>query len=120
MRRPLLQQQWPKFKLDFTTAHQELRNTNTTVEKLGFSSVNTIVAQIVDQLRAEVPVESKIEPQIVTTTPSSLYVNLSTANAAQSASDTAIAYFMASMMASMEEIRAHLDELDEKRCDRNG
>ena len=59
---PLLQQTWPNFKLDFTTAHQELRNTDATVDKLGFSSANVIVAQIINQLRAGVPVEPELEP----------------------------------------------------------
>ena len=81
MMRPLLEQTWQNFKLEFTTAHQELRNTGATVDELGFSSANAIVAQIVDQIRAEVPIETEAEPHVVTTTSSSLSDNLPTANA---------------------------------------
>ena len=42
-------------KQDFTEAHQELRDTDTTVNELGLHSVNAIVAQMVEQLRDEFP-----------------------------------------------------------------
>ena len=120
MKRLLLQQMWPNCKLDFTTVHQELRDTDVTVDKLGFSSANAIIAQIVDQLRAEVLLESELEPQIITTTPSSPSENLPTANTVHSTSDSAIISLMASMMASMEEMRAQVNELYEKKRDGNG
>ena len=50
MRRPFLEQTWVNFKIYFTTAHQELRDTDTTVDELDFHSVNAIVSKIVDQL----------------------------------------------------------------------
>ena len=78
MRRPLLQQTWPSFKLDFTPAHQELSDTDATVDELGFSSANAIVAQTVNQLRAEVPVKTESELQVVTTNSSPLSDNLPT------------------------------------------
>ena len=112
MRCPLLQQTWPNFKLDFTTSHQELRDIDVTVDELGFSSANAIVAQIVDQLRAELSIEMEAEPHIVTTTPSPLSDNLPTANAVQTTSDRTIASLMVSMMASMETMRARLEESD--------
>ena len=80
MRHPLLQQTWPNLKLEFTTAHQELRNADATVDELDFLSANTIVIQIVNQLRAEVPVETEAEPHVVTTNPSPLSDNLPNAN----------------------------------------
>ena len=120
MRRLLRQQTWPSFNPDFTTVHQELRNTDTTVDELGFSSANVIAAQIVDQLRGEVPVKVNTELQIVMTTPYSLSDNLPTANEVQSASNPTIASLMVSMMASMEEMREQLDESDATRRDGNG
>ena len=69
MKHTFLQQTWATFKIDFTTAHQEIRDTDATVDELGLSSANEILAQIVDQLRAEVPAEIE---QIVTTTPPAL------------------------------------------------
>ena len=80
MMRPLLEQTWQNFKLEFTTAHQELRDTGATVDELGFSSANAIVAQIFDQIRAEAPIKTEVEPHVITTTSSSLSYNLSTAN----------------------------------------
>ena len=50
---------WPNFKIEFTAAHQELRDTVATIDNLGFSSANAIIAQIVNQLRAEVLVETE-------------------------------------------------------------
>ena len=121
MRRPLLQQTWPNFKLELTTAHQELRDTHATVDEISFTSTNVIVAQIVNQLRgAEVPIETEPEPHVATTTPSPLSDNLSTANAVHITSDPVIASLMASMMASMEMMCAQLEELDAERCDGNG
>ena len=35
----------------FCQAHQELRDTNTTIDELGFQSANTIVEKIVERLR---------------------------------------------------------------------
>ena len=35
----------------FCQAHQELRDTDTTIDKLGFQSANAIVEQIVERLR---------------------------------------------------------------------
>ena len=55
MRRLFVEQTWANFKLNFTASHQELRDTDATVDGLGLSSVNMIVAHIVDQFRAEVP-----------------------------------------------------------------
>ena len=117
---PLLQQTWPNFKLDFTTAHQEQHDTDAIIDELGFSSANAIVAQILDQLRAEVPAETEAEPHFVTITPSPLYDNLPTANTVQIASDPDIASLMASMMAGMETMRARLEESDAERRDSNG
>ena len=37
----------------FRTAHQELRDTDTTIDELGYHSANSIVEQIVDRLREE-------------------------------------------------------------------
>ena len=45
------------FKTTFTYAHQELRNIDVTVGKLGFHSANAMLSQIVDQLRSEISKE---------------------------------------------------------------
>ena len=50
---------WVNLKKYFTNAYQELRDTDTTINKLGFHSANNIVPQIVKQLRAEVPEETE-------------------------------------------------------------
>ena len=105
MRRPPLEKIWHNFKQEFTIAHQELRDTDASVGELSFSSANAIVAQIVKQLRAEVPTKIEVEPHVVTTTPSPLSDNLPTANAICT-SDPAIASLVASMMVSMETMRA--------------
>ena len=55
------------------------------------------------------PVETEAEPHVVTTTLSPLSYNLPTANTVQTASDPAIASLIASMMASMETMRAQLE-----------
>ena len=120
MRRLLLQQTWSNFKLDFTTAHQDLRDTNSTVDKLGFSSANGIIAQIVNHLGAEVPVKIESEPQVVMTTPSLLSDNLPTVNAAQAAYNPDITSLMASRMSIMEIMRARLEESDTEQRDGNG
>ena len=54
MRRTDDEKTWPNMRQNFTDAHQELRNTDVTVDKLGFHIANAIVAQIVEQLREEV------------------------------------------------------------------
>ena len=105
MRRLPLDQMWPNFKQESTIAHQELRDTDATVEDLGFSSANAIVTQIVNQLRTEVPVETEVELHVVTTTPPPPSDNLPTSNAVCT-SDPAIASFMIRMMTSMETMRA--------------
>ena len=72
------------------------------------------MAQIVDQLRNEVP--TQIE-QIVTTTPPLLSKNLPTANAIQATSGPAIATPMASMMANMEVMCLQLEKSDAEQRD---
>ena len=105
MRRPLLQQTWPNFKSYFTVAHQELRNTDVTVDELGFSGANAIASQIVYHLRPEVPTETE---QIVTTTPPLLSDNIPTANTVQATLNPDIASLMASMLANIEAMRVRL------------
>ena len=48
IRRPDDEKTWPNMKQNFTDAHLELRDADTTVNDLGFHSANTIVAQIVE------------------------------------------------------------------------
>ena len=48
-------QTWPIFQIFFTSAHQELREIDTLVDKIGFHSANEIVSKTVNQLRAEIP-----------------------------------------------------------------
>ena len=96
MRRPFVEQTWANFNPNFTATHQELRDTDTTVNELGFSSANAIVEKVVDQLRAEVP---EVESEIVITKPLQPCNNLPSANATQTTSNPAIAILMASMMA---------------------
>ena len=54
----IVNQTWPEFKTFFLEVHQELRDTYTSVDELGFYSTNTIVEQIVNQLRQETAVDN--------------------------------------------------------------
>ena len=51
MRKASVDKTWTNFMTHFRQAHQELRYTDTTIDKLGFQSANTIVEQIVEHLR---------------------------------------------------------------------
>ena len=53
MRKPLNDKAWVTFMAHFRQAHQELRDTDTSMAELRFQSANTIVEQIVDCLREE-------------------------------------------------------------------
>ena len=53
MRKPLIDKTWANFMAHFRQAHQELRDTDTSMAELGFQSANAIVEQIVDRLREE-------------------------------------------------------------------
>ena len=52
-------QTWQDFQDVFTTAHQELRETEASVGEIGFQSANAIISQMVNQvvteLRAKIP-----------------------------------------------------------------
>ena len=51
MRKPTVDKTWPNFIDHFRQAHQELRDTDTTINELGFQSANAIVEQIVAALQ---------------------------------------------------------------------
>ena len=53
MRKPLVDKTWVNFITHFRQAHQELRDTDASMEELGYQSANAIVEQIVDRLREE-------------------------------------------------------------------
>ena len=53
MRKPIVKKTWLNFMAHFRQAHQELRDTDTSMEELGFQTANAIVAHIVDRLRVE-------------------------------------------------------------------
>ena len=53
LRKDPADQGWIDFQDHFTTAHQELRETQASVDEIGFQSANAIVSQIVDELRTE-------------------------------------------------------------------
>ena len=46
-------QTWQDFQDVFTDAHQELRDTEASVDEIGFQSANAIVSQIVEELHNE-------------------------------------------------------------------
>ena len=66
MGKPVLNKTWPAFITHFRQAHQELRDTDSTIDQLGFQSANAIVEQIVDRLRAE---DSSMAPAYMVPTP---------------------------------------------------
>ena len=51
MRKLIQDNTWTNFIIHFRQAHQELRNTDTSMSELGYQSANAIVEQIVEQLR---------------------------------------------------------------------
>ena len=53
MGKPAVDKTWVNFMDHFRTAHQELRDTDATIDELGYHSANTIVEQIVERLREE-------------------------------------------------------------------
>ena len=53
MRKPQADKTWINFVTHFRQAHQELRDTDATIDELGYHSANAIVEQIVDRLREE-------------------------------------------------------------------
>ena len=69
IRRPSANQSWPDFIIFFCEAHHELREAETSMDKMGYQLANTIISQIVDQLHAveddnppEPPDESQMAP----------------------------------------------------------
>ena len=49
----MVEKTWINFITHFRQAHQELRDTDTSMAELGFQSANAIVEQIVGRLREE-------------------------------------------------------------------
>ena len=115
---------WPNFVLEFTEAHQEFRDTDATVDELGFHSTNEIVSQIVDQLRNEYTplADTSTHPEVcipITETPPPIQAaesipdythNLTepVANTIQQV-DPAMAMLMTTMMANMESTRLRIE-----------
>ena len=64
MRKPIEDKTWTNFMAQFRQAHQELRDTDTTIEELGFQSANTIIEQSVDRLRVaeEITQDMNVHP----------------------------------------------------------
>ena len=70
LRRDPADQTWQDFQDVFSVAHQELRETESTIDDIGFQSANAIISQMANQvvaeLRAELP---QREPTMVQTPP---------------------------------------------------
>ena len=62
MRKPPIDT-WLNFINHFRTAHQELRDTDATIDELGYHSANAIVEQIVDRLQSEETEETGISQE---------------------------------------------------------
>ena len=54
IRKPAVDKTWANFKLHFTQAHIELRETAASADEMGFHSASALVDTIVDRLRDEV------------------------------------------------------------------
>ena len=98
----------------FVEAHQGLRDTDASVDELGFHSVDTIVEQIVQQLREEVPSNTppilpRQESPIVAHNKHKevLFPIQETTNATQV--DLAMITLMTTMMANMEAMRLRIE-----------
>ena len=98
----------------FVEAHQELRDTDASVDELGFHSVNAIVEQIFQQLREEVPSDT---PPILPRQESPIVAHdnhqeillpvQETVNATQV--DPAMTTLMTTIMANMEAMRLRIE-----------
>ena len=53
MRKLIAEKTWVNFMAHFQQVHQELRDTDATIDQLGFESANSIVEKIVKLLRAD-------------------------------------------------------------------
>ena len=51
MRKPKIDKTWTNFMTHFCQAHQEVQDTNTIIDELGFQSANIFVEHIVEHLR---------------------------------------------------------------------
>ena len=64
MRKPTTDKTWTNFMTHFRQDHQELRDTDTTIDGLGFQSANAIVNQIVKRLREAKENDPVISPPL--------------------------------------------------------
>ena len=58
IRKPAVEKTWAAFKLHFTQAHIELRETAASADEMGFHSASALVDTIVDRLRDEVIIDN--------------------------------------------------------------
>ena len=65
----MINKTWANFIDHFRQAHQELRDTDTTINQLGFHSANAIVKQIVDCLREEDDTRMRVQNEFHTVQP---------------------------------------------------
>ena len=109
MRRPQSEKTWINFKEAFLIAHQELRDTDATVDELGYHSDNEIVSQIVDQLRTSSKAHDSSQRDDVPAIDMTPDTDTSSeANFIQT-SDPAMTTLMASMMTNMEAMMLRLE-----------
>ena len=112
---------WLNMKHNFTEVHQELCNTDATVDELGFHSENAIVGQIIEQLRDKVPTDNANpspdsqpapplgyppESSLPPSNPSNTGIDI--ANSIQII-DPAMVTLMATLMANMEATRLRIE-----------
>ena len=122
-RRPDNEKTWPNFILLFTEAHQDLKDIDATVDKLGFHSANSIIFQIVEQLRNDYTpsVETRTHPEasvynsetslpIQTIEVHSEYTDVPTAPTTNTIQKVypAMATLMSTMMSNIEFMRLHI------------
>ena len=62
MRNPIAKKTWINFMTHFHHSYQELRDTDATIDQLGFQSANAIVEQIFELLRADNEVVPSLSP----------------------------------------------------------
>ena len=103
LRRPPEDQTWQDFQDVFTIAHQELRDTEASLNEIGFQSANAIVTQIVDELRNKNMLQNQsgdVPPVIPNPPPPPV---------AASTQESLLMLLMATMQSNMEDMRAQLD-----------
>ena len=116
MRKTAAEQTFANFKTHFTRAHVELRATDATVDELGYHTANSMVQQIVQELR-NIVIDENPSPTIIFEHPNPEPPHvpeppaLPTANAVIPATDPRVLQFQADLEAMRQQVNANRFQL---------